>query len=30
MIPFVDELIKVDLENKRLILNNIEGLIDEN
>ena len=30
MIPFVDELIRVDLENKRLILNNIEGLIDEN
>ena len=29
MIPFVDELIKVDLENKRLILNNIEGLIYE-
>jgi len=30
MIPFVDELVSVDLNNKRLNINVIEGLLDEN
>lgn len=30
MVPFVDEFVSVDLENKRINLNVIEGLLDEN
>ena len=29
MIPFVEELVQVDLENKKIIVNMIEGLINE-
>ena len=30
MVPFVDEFVNIDLDNKRINLNVIEGLIDEN
>ena len=30
MIPFVDEFVSVDLENKKVNINVIEGLLDEN
>lgn len=30
MIPFVEELVKIDLENKKIYINAIEGLLDEN
>ena len=30
MIPFVEELVQVDLDNKRINVNMIEGLLDEN
>lgn len=30
MVPFVDELVSVDLDNKRININMIEGLLDEN
>lgn len=30
MVPFVDELVEVDLENKKIIIKAIEGLLDEN
>ena len=30
MVPFVDEFVSIDLENKKLNLNVIEGLLDEN
>ena len=30
LVPFVDEFVKIDLENKRIDVNVIEGLLDEN
>ena len=30
MVPFVEQLVEVDLENKKIIVKSIEGLFDEN
>ena len=30
MIPFVDELVNIDIDNKKVYINVIEGLLDEN